>query len=64
MAPHDIPKEEEIHECAISWQNHGYNHLEWEKYYSCELLVWPNGSDLWLLQSNTKKFECSTLLSL
>jgi hypothetical protein len=28
MAPHDIPKEEEIHECAISWQNHGYNHLE------------------------------------
>jgi hypothetical protein len=30
-APYDITKEEVVQECAISWINHGYSLLEWER---------------------------------
>jgi len=38
--PNDIPKDEEIQECAISWKNQGCNLLRWQRRCSCELLPW------------------------
>lgn len=42
MAPYNIPNEEEIQECAVSWKNHGQNLVGWE---GCVLLNFlPRGT--------------------
>jgi hypothetical protein len=42
--PHDIPREEEIQECAINKKNHSYNLLGWERSYCVSYL--PGGTTL------------------
>lgn len=56
MAQSKILKEEEMQECAISWKNHGYSLLGWERCYFCEYLAQGGKNELWLPCWSTKKF--------